>query len=60
MKSLPGASLLIDMIGKKQKKHKIIIAFVISICLVTFLYSLGFIDLLKTVTRTTASVASTI
>ena len=35
------------MINKHQKKNTIILAFVISVCLVITLYSLGFIHMLK-------------
>ena len=43
----PGAEKLIGMINKHQKKNTIILAFVISVCLVLTLYSLGFISFLK-------------
>ena len=53
--AIPGAEKLIGMIGRHQKKNTIIIAFVISLCIVTTLYSLGFIDLLKKLLAATAS-----
>ena len=40
---------MIGMISKHQKKNTIILAFVISVCLVLTLYSLGFISMLKKV-----------
>ena len=45
--AIPGADRLITMINKADKKNTIILAFVISVCLVVILYSLGFIDLLR-------------
>ena len=45
--ALPGADRLMNLINKHQKKNTIILAAVISICLVLCLYSLGFIDFLK-------------
>lgn len=45
--AIPGADRLITMINKADKKNTIILAFVISVCLVVILYSLGFIDFLR-------------
>ena len=47
MSTAPGAEKLIGAINKAERKNTIIIAFVISVCLVITLYSLGVIDLLK-------------
>ena len=44
---MPGAAKLIEMINKQERKNKIIIAFVISVCLVTTLYSLGVIHFIR-------------
>lgn len=43
------------MISKHQKKNTIILAFVISVCLVLTLYSLGFISMLKKIVAATPS-----
>jgi hypothetical protein len=48
--ALPGADRFITMINKHQKKNTIILAAVISVCLVLCLYSLGFIGFLKKMT----------
>ena len=53
---MPGAEKLLKLINKAQKKNTIILAFVISICLVLTLYSLGVIDFLKKVASVTPSV----
>jgi hypothetical protein len=45
--ALPGADRLITMVNKADRRNTIILAFVISVCLVILLHSLGFIDLLK-------------
>ena len=44
--AVPGAEKLIGMISTHKRKNTIILAFVISVCLVITLYSLGFIKLL--------------
>jgi len=44
---MPGAEKLIGLISKHEKKNTVILAFVISVCLVITLYSLGVISLLK-------------
>ena len=54
----PGAEKLIGMISKHQKKNTIILAFVISVCLVLTLYSLGFISFLKKIVAATPSLPS--
>ena len=46
------------MISKHQKKNTIILAFVISVCLVLTLYSLGFISFLKKIVAATPSLPS--
>ena len=47
MSAIPGAEKLIGLIGKHHKKNTIILAFIISICLVCVLHSLGFIEMLR-------------
>lgn len=54
--SVPGAEKLIQLISKHQKKNTIILAFVISVCLVLTLYSLGVIHFLKKVVAVVPSV----
>ena len=54
----PRAEKLIGMINKHQKKNTIILAFVISVCLVLTLYSLGFISFLKKLVAATPSLPS--
>jgi len=53
--AIPGADHLISLIGKHQKKNTIILALIISVCLVMTLYSLGFIDMLRAVTNSLTS-----
>ena len=50
--AIPGADKLISLIGKHQKKNTIILALVISICLVCIMHSLGVIDMLRSVSNT--------
>lgn len=45
--SIPGADKLISLIGKHQKKNTIILALVISFCLVCILHSMGVIEMLR-------------
>lgn len=45
--ALPGADRLITMVNKADRRNTIILAFVISVCLVALLHSLGFIGFLK-------------
>ena len=47
--AVPGAEKLVGLISKHQRKNTIILALVISVCLVITLYSLGFIDMLKAI-----------
>lgn len=45
--ALPGADRLITMVNKADRRNTIILAFVISVCLVILLHSLGVIQILK-------------
>ena len=56
--SVPGAEKLVSLISKHRKKNTIILALVISVCLVLTLYSIGVIDTLKRMTASTPSPAS--
>ena len=49
---IPGAEKLVGLIGKSHKKNTIILAFVISLCLVCVLHSLGFIEMLRKLSNT--------
>lgn len=55
---MPGAEKLISLISKHEKKNTIILAFVISVCLVITLYSLGVIHFLKKLVNVMPSVSS--
>ena len=60
--AIPGAEKLMGLIGKQHRKNTIILAFVISLCLVCVLHSLGVISMLRKLTSavssTTASVSN--
>ena len=56
--TVPGAEKLISLISKHEKKNTIILAFVISVCLVITLYSLGVIHFLKKLVNVMPSVSS--
>ena len=55
---IPGAEKLVGLIGKSHKKNTIILAFVISLCLVCVLHSLGFIEMLRKLSSTVSPVTN--
>ena len=56
--AIPGADKLITMINKAEQKNKIIIAFVIALCLALLLYAMGVIDMLKVFLKSSPPVPS--
>ena len=56
--TVPGAEKLISLISKHEKKNTVILAFVISVCLVITLYSLGVIAFIKKLVSVVPSVPS--
>ena len=54
--AIPGADRLITMIGRRDIKNKVILALVISICMVIILYQWGLIDLMNSVTPATPKI----
>ena len=53
--AIPGAEKLMGLIGKHHRKNTIILAFIISLCLVCILHSLGVISMLRKLTRSVSA-----
>ena len=54
--AVPGAEKLVGLISKAERKNTIILAFVISVCIVITLYSVGVIDALKKIGAATPTI----
>ena len=48
---MPGADKIIGMINKAEQKNKVILAFVIALCIAALLWATGVIAILKAVIK---------